>query len=114
MRKVGILTCCLFRAAGCCTCAPRPLTSDLVDDQVHLAVRALAQLPDHLVVFVDLKPLQVLGCDQLQLVQDVHVGSRHQRRGTHARDCYRGRTRGQNWGADAQVGQLTAGVTAQG
>lgn len=95
-----------------------PLTSDLVDDQVHLAVGALAQLPDHLVVLVDLQPLQVLGCDQLQLVQDVHVGSRHQRRGAHAGDRFRGRTVGKkHWGTDAQAGQeqqqLTPGVTVR-
>lgn len=69
-----------------------PLTSDLVDDQVHFAIGALAQLPDHLVVLVDLQPLQVLGRDQLQLIQDVHVGSRHQRRGTHSGDRFRGQT----------------------
>ncbi len=97
-----------------CTC---PLTSDLVDDQVHLAVGALAQLPDHLVVLVNLQPLQVLGCDQLQLIQDVHVGSRYQRRGTHAGDLFRGRTVGKNRGTDAQAGQeqqqLTPGVTVE-
>lgn len=81
----------------------RPLTSDLVDDQVHLAIGAFAQLPDHLVVLVDFQSLQVLGCDQLQLVQDVHVGSGHQRRGAHAGGSFRGRTRGENWGMDAQA-----------
>ena len=67
------------------------LTSDLVDDQIYFTVGALAQLPDHLVVLVDLQPLQVLGCDQLQLIQNVHVGSRHQRRRAHCGDSFRGR-----------------------
>jgi len=59
------------------------LTSDLVEHQVHLAVGALPQLPDHLVVLVHLQPLQVLGRDQLQLVQYVHVGTGAQRGGAH-------------------------------
>lgn len=93
LRDFGV-TVDLFRAAGyCCLYVYAcPLTSDLVDDQVHFAVGALAQLPDHLVVLVDLQPLQVLGCDQLQLVQDVHVGSRHQRRGTHSGERFSGQT----------------------
>lgn len=67
----------------------KSLTSDLVDHQVHLAVGTLPQLPDHFIVLVDLQPLQVLSSDQLQLVQDVHVSSRNQRRGAHGGSCFR-------------------------
>lgn len=99
-------------------CAHVTLTSDLVDDQVHFSIGPLAQLPDHLIVLVDLQPLQVLGCDQLQLVQDVHAGSGHQRRRTHIGYCFGDGPREENWDTDTEAGQeqqrqLTAGVTVQ-
>lgn len=61
------------------------LTSDLVDDQVHLAIGPFAQLSNHLVVLVNLQLLQVLSSDQLQLIQDVHVSLR----GAHAGECFK-------------------------
>ena len=92
-----------------------------MDDQVHFAVGALPQLPDDLVVLVDLQPLQVLSRDELQLVQDVHAGAGHQRRGgTHGgsgveRDALGNRQEG---GGRPKLQpereqQLTAGVTAE-
>lgn len=40
-------------------------TSDLMNDQVHLAIGAFAQLSDDLIVLVNLKLFQVLGCEEL-------------------------------------------------
>lgn len=58
-------------------------TSDLVDDKVHLAICAFAELPDDLIVFIDVQLLQVLGCDELQLIQDINRGTGHVRGGAH-------------------------------
>lgn len=59
-------------------------TSDLVDDQIHLSISALAQLPDDLIVFVDIQLHKVLGCNKLQLLQDVDGGTGHEGGGTHS------------------------------
>lgn len=92
------------------------LTSDLMDDQVHFAVGAFSEFPDHLVVFVDLHPLQVLGCDQLQLVQNVHIGSRHQWRGSHGREHFWWMDGEKEWSLEALTGrqqQLVPEITAR-
>ena len=46
-----------------------------MDDQVHFSVRALSQFSDNLVVLVDVQLLEVLGSDDLELLQDVHGGT---------------------------------------
>lgn len=53
------------------TVAAAVITSDFVNDQVHLSVGALAQLTDNLIVFVDLQFFQVLCSDELEFLQDV-------------------------------------------
>ncbi len=58
-------------------------TSDLVDDQVHLSVGALAKLPNDLIVFIKVQLLQLLSSDELQLFQDVNGGTGHVGRGAH-------------------------------
>lgn len=58
-------------------------TSDLMNDQVHLAVGAFAQLSDNFIVLVNLEFLQVLSGEELQLLQDVDRHPRHDRRGAH-------------------------------
>lgn len=59
------------------------VTSDFVDDQVHLPIGALSQLADDLVVFIDVQLLQVLRGDQLELLQDVDGGAGAVGRGVH-------------------------------
>lgn len=58
---------------------PLQPTSDLVNDQVHLAVGALPKLPNDLIVFIKVQLLQVLRSDELQLFQDVNRGTGHVR-----------------------------------
>lgn len=60
------------------------LTSDLVDNQIHLAIGALAQFPDDLIVLINIQLLQILGCNKLQLLQDVDGGTGSDRGGAHS------------------------------
>lgn len=54
-----------------------------MDHQVHLPVGSLAELAHHLVVLVHVQLLQVLGGDQLQLLQDVDGAPKAVRRKAH-------------------------------
>lgn len=53
-------------------------TSDFMDNQVHLAIGAFSQLPNHLVVLIHLQPFQVLSCEQLKLLQNITGSTCHQ------------------------------------
>lgn len=63
--------------------AQSSLTSDFVDDQVHLPIGALAQLTDDVIVFTDVQLLQVLSSNQLEFLQDINGGAAAVRRGAH-------------------------------
>lgn len=81
------------------------VTSDPVDDQVHLPVGTLPQLAHHLVVLVDVELLQVLSSDQLQLFQDVDGGAGAV--GAVGRGAHRGR--GSGLETDVPAGRGGAG-----
>lgn len=60
------------------------LTSDLVDNQIHLAIGTLAQLPNNLIILINVQFLQVLGRNKLQLLQDINGGTRSDGGGGHS------------------------------
>lgn len=55
-----------------------------MDDEVHLPISALAELPYDFIVFVDLDLLQVLSSEQLQFLQDVDGHARDDGRRAHS------------------------------
>lgn len=60
------------------------LTSYLVDNQIHFAISALAQLPNNFIVLINVQLLKVLGRNKLQLLQDVDGGTRSDGGGAHS------------------------------